>query len=421
MLGTKPHLGRAVLRQRPLTSQQKLVYTLDDSDPFVFQTIDSEYGTENTFSAIPMKSGNISIGDYGIIATNEVGCDRIDVEIPDQVFNIASSNFKNQRVCAIRDFQQELIYFTYCPSNSKTVFPSQTLCFNYRDNTWAIFKESYTHYGIFRRSTDQTWASLRGLTWARWTDPWNDGTNSAWFPQVVGGNQQGYVLEKGVDISEGLSNFIQSIDVSTKTFTSPDHGLKNGDFIQVSGILGTTITNIDGAALTVFKVHVVNADSFIIEGESTLVVTGTYTGAGEFRRLYRPVMQTKQFIPYWSQGRYTRVGTQRYLFERTTSGKLTVQVYTNTASVDNPSNDQSTNPSLIYSDIISTAPEPNLYGGTDTTAQQLWHIQSNSFNGQTIQLGFTLNDEQMFSPTIGQQEIILHAFVFDVYPGLVMN
>jgi len=39
------------------------------------------------------------------------------------------------------------------------------------------------------------------------------------------------------------------------------------------------------------------------------------------------------------------------------------------------------------------------------------------FNGDTVQMGFTLSDEQMFDGTINTQEIIIHAIVLDLYPG----
>ena len=43
--------------------------------------------------------------------------------------------------------------------------------------------------------------------------------------------------------------------------------------------------------------------------------------------------------------------------------------------------------------------------------------QQNSFNGNTIQLGFTLSDQQMFNPMINSAEIILHSIIIEYYPG----
>jgi hypothetical protein len=58
-----------------------------------------------------------------------------------------------ERICAQRDFINEWIYFTYRGNESTAVFPNQTLLWNYRDNSWATFDESFTAYGTFRPST----------------------------------------------------------------------------------------------------------------------------------------------------------------------------------------------------------------------------------------------------------------------------
>jgi hypothetical protein len=406
--------------------QLKLVYTLDDSLPFIFQTINSELGTQNTFSAISLDTGVLSVGDYGILMTTEYATQRIDLQIPDQVFEISVSNNNNDRVTAIRDFRNEWVYFTYCPGNrSSNEFPSQTLLYNYRDNNWALFNENYTHYGPFRRSTFTTWASIGSKfpTWADWDEPWNSGENEAFYPDVTGGTQHGFVLVKGIGTGEGNSQVITAITVGFPTIiTSPNHCLQTGDFINIQGVIGVTILDPLGNPLSIFEINVIDVDNFDIFNPAGVVSAGTYLGGGVYSHLSRPQIQTKQFPVAWEAGRGVRVGTQRYLLETTATGQITAQVFSSQNAAD-PSNDPGENPYLVFENAVLTSPEPDLYGANPAYSAgqaQIWHRQSNSFNGSTVQMGFTLSDTQMFDPTINQQEIILHAIVLDLYPGQIL-
>jgi len=412
------------------SNQLKLIYTFDDSLPFVFYTINSEFGSQNTFSAIILDTGILSIGTYGIVMTTEDSCQRIDLQILDQVFEISVSNNNNYRVIAVRDYRNEWIYFTYCPGEDEPgtgsiskIFNSQTLLYNYRDNNWALFNENYTHYGTFRRSTRRTWASLGSIygTWANWNDPWNFGANEAFFPQIVGGNQQGFVIIKGEGTQEADSQYISAFTVAAGviTITSPNHCLDNGDFIQIDGLIGITIVDLDGKPVNIFKVKIVDENNFILYPENGAIATGTYLGGGTYKRFSNPFIQTKQFPIYWEGSRGVRVGVQRYLLDTTATGQLTVNIYSSQNNAD-PDNDPGVNPYLIYQNTLLTSPEPNLYGpdpAYSSTQDQIWHRQSNSFNGDSIQFGFTLNDEQMYDGTINTQEIVLHAIVLDLYPG----
>ncbi|MCF1193377.1 hypothetical protein LRR18_17440, partial [Mangrovimonas sp. AS39] len=107
-------------------------------------------------------------------------------------------NNGTERFCSQRDFINEWIYFTY-PSNqieaTQSRFPTETFQYNHRDNTWAIFKETYTTYGSFRKKTGFIWATV-GLTyptWSDWNEPWDAGNSTLLQQTVIAGNQQGFV------------------------------------------------------------------------------------------------------------------------------------------------------------------------------------------------------------------------------------
>lgn len=393
-------------------SQTRLVYSGTDLLPFNFYIINSEYGTTSTFSVTNLDKGVISRGSRGFIITSQTNANRIDLDIPDEVFQISSLQNGTERVCTQRDFINEWIYFTYPFSTITTQltnrFPNQTLQFNYRDNSWAVFRESYTTYGLFRRQTGFTWQTVGNEfpTWSVWNQPWNAGTSDLLQPEVIAGNQQGFVIFRDQGTGEADSLYIQSF--SGNTVTSPDHGLNQGDFIIIKDCLGSV-----GSAVNekIFSVGVTSEDTFTL---NPAIAAGlTYGGNGVIERLYIPNIQTKQFPTAWGLARKTRLGVQQYLLTATLSSQITLLIFLsqNASSPYNKSlivpNVSSTNHSLIYSTVLYTSPESTNLGLTPANTNlnmvtaidqdEIWHRINTSLIGDTVQVGFTLSDAQMRS------------------------
>lgn len=392
------------------TIQVQFVYTSNDLQPFNFYLVNSELGSGATFSSIIMDKAILTWGTRGYVAANQTGAERIDPQIPDQAFQVSLSNNGPERFTAQRDFINEWVYFTY-PSNMDNdtqnafVFPSETLFYNYRDNSYAIFGECYTTYGQFRKQTGQTWATLDAdLTWDSWNTPWNSGISTLLTPLVIGGNQQGFVLFRDSDTNESASLYIQSI--SGSTITSPNHGLQMGDYITISGALGTVGAQINGKIFSVGGN--VFTDTFVL---NPTIPGGTYLGSGVIKRMYVPYIQTKQFPVAWGMGRKTRLGVQQYLLSTTKQAEITLLIFLN-EDANNPYNDgpivpdvSSINNSLIYSTVLYTCPEStnlgltpanvNLQMPTARSQSQIWHRINTSLLGDTVQVGFTMSDAQM--------------------------
>jgi hypothetical protein len=393
------------------TLQTRLAYTGNDLIPFNFFSINTEYGSSSTFSIVTMDKGVITRGDKGYVMTSQVDCQRIDLDIPDQVFEINATNNGTERFCTYRDFINEWIYFTY-PSDTQTYnFPNQTLQFNYRDNSWAIFNECYTTYGSFRKQTGFTWSTVGNIypSWIDWNDPWDAGDSQLLQPLVLGGNQQGFILIKGIGTGEGYSLYIESF--SANQVTSPNHCLNNDDYIIINGCTGEIGSQVNGE---IFSVYNATADTFYIKGPT--VVGGTYFGGGVITRMYVPQIQTKQFPLAWDISRKTRIGPQMYLLSTTPNAQISLLIYlsqnASSAYNDGPvvPEPDSMNNALIYSTVLYTCPESTNLGLTPantnlqmivnpasgTSAQaQIWHRVNTSLIGDTVQLGFTISDSQM--------------------------
>jgi hypothetical protein len=412
------------------TLQTRLVYSGDDIFPFNFFIVNSELGSGSTFSAIVMDDGVITRGTRGFVLSSQTNSIRIDTDILDQAFQIQNKSNGSERFCAQRDYINEWIYFTYCSNDSAFVFPTQTLQYNYRDDSWAIFNESYTTYGSFRRTTGQTWLTI-ATTWENWNEPWNAGESNLLQPQVIAGNQQGFVIYRDTTTTNEspsltINNIVGNI------VTCPNNCLNNGDYVVIYGCQGSIAANING---NVYQVSSSSTTGFVLNGN---MITGTYLGGGTVTRMYIPTIMTKQFPTSWGDARKTRLGPQQYLFTATDNAQITLLIFLsqNSANAYNNSpivpNVNSTNGSLIYSTILYTCPEStnlgltpaniNLQTPTAREQEQIWHRMNTSLIGDTVQIGFTMSDLQMRDPTLTNQfaEIELHSAILDVTPSQLL-
>lgn len=412
----------------------RFAYTANDLQPFLFYNINSELPSTSTFSSVVLDKGAIDIGSFGICITDQQSAQRIDLDIPNAVFQIQKDNNGALRVNGIRDYINEWITFSYPVDDSQWRFPTQSFFFNYRENTWAIFYENYTCHGNYRPTNNLTWASLPYQAWTDWTDPWNTGTQTAFEIQVIAGNPQGYVISTGIGTDECISGYISALsdDGNGNTqITSYEHCLESNnpntftfDFIFIEGCLGTNASLINGDVYRV--IQVIDANNFVVN----YAYNGAdYMGAGEFRRLSQPVMQTKQFPVYWEQGRQVRIGTQKYLLDTTASGQVTLNIYLSQDPIDpwNNPNFAGTPNGLVYTQLLYTCPESTNIGLTAANTnlqmpvgknqQQIWHRMNTSLIGDTFQVGITLSNDQMENIQYAKDEIVLHGMQFTTFPG----
>lgn len=402
----------------------RFVYTGNDFNPFLFYSINSELPSTATFSSVVMDKGALDIGIYGLTMTDQQSSARVDLDIPDEIFTIQALNNGMLRVNAVRDFLREWIYFAYPLYGSAWKFPTQTFLFNYRDNTWGILYENFTAHGTFRPIKKRTWATTGFASWKVWREAWTAGSASPQYPNIIAGNPQGYVLIKDQGTGEAPSGAIEAIanDGNGNTqITSTNHcvtssnpGTYNGDFLLFQNIIGTD-SSLNGQIGKVLSTP--DANTFVVD---LPFPAGTYLGLGTFTRLSQPWLQTKQFAPYWDQGRKVRLCVQKYLLDATTNGQVTVNINLS-QDPDNIWNSPQSNPppnGLVYSQLMYTCPESTNIGLTPAntnlqmpTAEaqfQIWHRFSTSMIGDSVQIGITLNDDQMRNITYATSEIALH-------------
>lgn len=264
-----------------------------------------------------------------------------------------------------------------------------------------------------------------------------------------------------------LTSTITAITLSTPTNPTTTITTVNtfvtGDLVTISGVVGTnelngntyTIIAATGAAITLnvnsfgFTPYtsggivtsaingligqvsdVIDLNTFVIDILAPTFAAAGYLGLGQYIRLSQPLLQSKQFPAYWEQGRKVRISAQKYLLDRTSNGQITLNIFLSEDAA-NPWNDPKINippnSSLIYTQLVYTCPEStnlgltpantNLQMPTASTQNQIWHRMNTSLIGDTVQLGFTLSDDQMRNIEYATSEIILHAIDLTLEKG----
>lgn len=395
-------------------STWQLRYTGRSIAPFQIEKVNSELGSESTFSAVQFDTSLVGIGDKGIVECDSFKSERIDIKIPDLVFEFKNEEDGTKRVHGIRDFQQRLAYWTYVfnPGTLATAkFPNRRLVYNYENDSWAIFTDSLTTLGTFQSPVSRTWAAST-FPWSMANFPWLD--IPAQFPSIVGGNQQGYVMYLSSNLEPKVSNdetlYISNITGNTTTptvITSPDHNLFTGQVIKILNIPSTdpfaTLNN------QIFGVVVIDANTFQlwIYSSSTLQFTiprldapAVYTGGGEIAVRDGFSIISKKFN-YLEQGENIQMGFIDVLMDNTEEGTITLNVFldynesTPINVLPENINPATTLPDSFFNTIVNTFPA----GGIQSFKN--WQRVFCPVRGNFLTIQWTLSNEQL--TTIAQE------------------
>jgi hypothetical protein len=412
-------------------STWELIYTGNYVDPFRFQQINTGIGARSTFSIIPFDKVCLGVGSLGLIACNASNADRIDDAIPQQIFKIQASYQGDNRVYGIRDYRTELVYWAYPDETTTEIapYPNKILIYNYKTNTWALFDDRITAFGyhqIFNEdnSNDVNWDS----TTVTWNDviPWGTGSLRAKVPDIIIGNQQGYVYLLDEDQPWNASVFQITNMSGEGIITSMNHSLLGDEFISFEGITGTD--GIEDFNDGIFEVNMSGSDernTFVIRGydpETREYIDVdfdgmTYSGGGTYSLVSRIDILTKDFSFYQDQGMNSYVEKIDFYIDSTADGKMKLDPYVSTkikSITEVPIGDPLPeavfgNSTLITSPYINALPP-------EKNQQRLWHPVYLQADGQSIQVRLWMTDEIMFNALVRTCDFQLHAMIFNCQP-----
>lgn len=316
--------------------------------PFIWERIASDLGSESTFSPILFNENILAVGDRALIAADSNKVTRIDLQIPDQIFYFQNQNDGVKRVQGIRNYQKEIVYWCYADATTEsgpgtpTVYPNRVLLFNYRNNTWAVFRDNVTSFGTFQSSMDVTWDS-QTIYWDDENVLWDDFDTQTKFPLIVAGNQVGYVVyyqysgPQGfgvIPIDEQPTLYISGVTFSSNllSLTIPNHNLTTGELIFITDLMfadNTThlpvatdlndliyrVTVTDPNTVVLSRWNFVTDEYFTNFPFTPDLTTSYYVGGGQVAILQNIAVQTKDFNPYQVAGSQTKLSYVDFLMD----------------------------------------------------------------------------------------------------------
>ncbi len=381
-------------------STWELVFTNNQINPFIWQKINSELGAESTFASVIFDGDIVGVGNVGIHACNGAYVQRIDDKIPSAVFRIHNKNSGVERVYGIRDFEAEVIYWTFpasrkSPANTQPIYPNRILVFNYKNGSWAFNDDTITCFGYFQSQNSVTWQSITE-TWGGYSENWASGDHQALTRKVIAGNQEGFtfLIDKNWNRNAPVLQITNILaPVSRPQLTIIAHNFVIGEFIRVEGCLGNTFLNNKNYEI----VEIVDADNIEVV-EPTFTVLPAYTGGGTITRISKIDIHTREFNFFIDQGMNVSVPRVDFLVDRTGKGEITIDIRSSSST------------RTVNTFTLETTPY-KLYP-LEETQDRLWHPVYTQLEGTGAQLRIYLSDTQMLDFNIIRADFQLGAMIF---------
>ena len=397
-------------------STWELAYTQNQILPFVWQRINSELGAESAKSAVPFDRVVMGIGQTGVHACNGANVERIDQKIPDTVFDISNEDNGVERVCGIRDYFTQMVYWAYPYKYRFEKYPNRMLIYNYLSGAWSIFEDSITAFGYYQPQI--------GLTWDKWTTEWQEcvaawstGEAEAKFRNVLAGNQQGFVFLMHPNYNGNaqvfqITNIVPGTIPGWVKLTIIDHNISGGLFqgsgayIQVKNANGILELN-----NKIYEADVLDKDNIQVFEPS---MTGTYDGAGTMALVSNFSIKTKEYNFYIDKGRNAYISKVDFYVDKTDNGQITVNCFMGNSNFNVTQSGQTTGALMGIAGVLETSPYALV--PFEEQMDQLWHPIYPQMDGQTIQLQITMSDAQITDTITAFEDFQMHAMTFYATP-----
>ncbi len=245
------------------------------------------------------------------------------------------------------------------------------MIYNYENDSWAIYIDSFTCLGNVQPLSGITWLNAN-TSWENANFPWNKNNRNALA--VAGGNQQGFISILDNQVLNDPTLSITGIDPTAETLEIINHTLDEGQIISISGIpTGTTYAYLNGG---IYSVSIVDQDNIYISafnassGEFSAIVDfvpGTYIGGGKVALRDNFIIQSKKFN-YMDKGQSIQLGYVDVLMPATDDGAITLNVLLNYNETDpinvTPQNIvPATNlPDTFFNSVVPTSSSNNISG-----------------------------------------------------------
>jgi len=374
-----------------------LVYSGNEILPFYWLQINTQFGCESSFSTVTFDKGIFAVGDKGIIAADSVNVSRIDQKIPDEVFNFHNQQNGPERVQGIIDYYFQFVYWTFPNSVQNKKFPNRVLVLNYLEGSYSFYNDSYTCFGYYQAISDRTWQNTPE-PWATVYGTWASGRLQSEFPDIIAGNQQGFVMVMDRGNPNGKSLYITNItQAGNAAVTSPNNNLEVGQFVVFSDVEGMTEIN----TLTGKVISVINANTFLVDINS--LGFSAYTTSGYLTVVNNIEIVSKKFNPFYEQGTKSRMNYLDFYLEKTSHGQFEIDI------IGDDGGYTTSLPSDPIAEVLDTQTiATSQTYGPSINVGKMWQRMYTDVSGQYLQFRIYLNDIDMRDTTIRDSNLVLH-------------
>jgi len=399
-------------------STWELAYTANEVLPFVWQKLNTELGSESTFSSVPFDKHILNVGANGIHACNGLNVERIDSKIPDELFKDLNISAAIVRVHGIRDYYSELVYWTLPRSQPDDTnnFADKVLVYNYKNDTWSLNDDAITSMGYMEQTISDVWEGDY-QTWEDDDKTWNSGLQLANHREVIAGNQQGFVFSID-DSSNSNASVLQVTAVSGDTLTIKNHNLMTGQYLKLSNMNGLT-AGADGI-YQITKATGASADDEVV---LDVAPTGTYKGGGTAARVSQISIVSKEWNPYIDKGISFYLNKIDFCVSKTTNGEITVNYYPASTDLDLVEAGELSD-SNLSTYILETRPyvdsDGNPFYPLETLQNRLWHSLYFQAYGFGVKIRINFSHEQLIDTSIAESAFELQGMVLETRPGGVI-
>ena len=400
--------------------------------PFIFERVSSDFGSVCTYSPIVFDQGVMTVSDRGIIQAAASGVTRLDEQIPEQVFSFEIQNSAPNFVHGIRDFEKELVYWNYLDTSDAAMtqsYPNTVLVFNYRNNTWAKFRDTITCFGTSQFQFAVTWDSL--TTFWESNVSWDSVDDQQYVDYVTLGTQHGFIniyqnpdaeTPNGSNTLYAPTMAITAVNFSQNPnqITIPSHNLENEEIIYIQN----TIWNGTDPGLNnmIYNVSVVDANTITLNSwnqnsQSYEAVnktsSATYLGGGIVTLFPKMNIVGKDFNPYQAAGKQFKLSFIDFQMDSNLSfpaiTAVTVQLFVN-SYLGEQANLLATNQEVINSSQACNY-ITNVFTGTTSPTNPSNPCQITSpghslVSGSVIYIANVLGTTQVNSTTSMQNYVI---------------
>lgn len=337
--------GASILGQIIELNFDRMAYTLEKTrdafNPYFGRAVPGVLGTNAKFSAVSWNDTVRSHGKTGILGADGRQNLRVDNKIPYFTANQVDQTNFNLTYGGFDRLNNQFLW-SYKQSDTDTDTQDRVLAGNYEENTWSFYDQRLSVFGQTDIGLNLNWDDIDEATgnesWAEW-----DTTEEIWdrigmgqaVQKTLAGDDLGFIYELNLDFDDYFTNISAVATGATTTLTVTATGVKAGDFVTVSNVVGmlngdgnSGINNFDPSTNEqigdLYTVLSATPTSIEINLDSTLLTA--YTSGGSLSKVISFYAETIPFNPYRSQGLRCYVSHVECLID-TNGGSLKVDVY----------------------------------------------------------------------------------------------